>query len=152
MQEIKLDDRQIDRMAQKLAQAPELLREVRRRAMEAASRQAKEIVDRYIGGTGKVQRWQEAVVGSPGRLRQGHAKEGHGSHREAGQPIRRGAVTNAIVSGHAFPGRGGREEAENLSERVGRKEQGAGQVPLRGFRGEIRRLAQDRREHGSDVS
>lgn len=147
MQEIQLDAGQIDRMAEKLKQSPEILAEIRRKAFEAAAGEAKKIVDRHIGGTGKVKGWQEAAVGSEG----GYAKVAPQKNawtkptRKAGNRYAVGAVTNAIVSGHAFPGRGGRRKRERMRayhDAGGR----ANAVPAKPFyneaEAEIRQLAQ----------
>lgn len=113
MQEIKLTGmEQIERLSKKLDAAPEVFQEARKRAFEAAAPEAKRIVDRHIGGSGKVRSWQEAVVGSKGGYAAVRPKKETWTEasKRSGQRYAVGAVTNAIVSGHRFPRPSGRKD------------------------------------------
>lgn len=111
MQEIELRGlEQIDRLAQKLAKSPEIMARAKREAFQAAATEAKRIVDYSIstaleGNVGKVQRWQEAQVGSRGGYAAVRPKKDTWTEatKKAGNRYAVGAVTNAIVSGHRFP-------------------------------------------------
>ncbi len=112
MQEIKMEGlEQIARLARRLKNAPELIQEAKRRAFEEAAPEAKAIVDREIGGTGKVQSWQAPYVGSLGGYAAVRPKADTWTEptKKEGNEYAVGAVTNAIVSGHRFPTPSGRK-------------------------------------------
>lgn len=112
MQEVKLQGlEQIERLASKLEQSPEVFKTARRKAFEEAAPEAKKIVDRHIGGTGKVQSWQTSTVGSRGGYAAVRPKANTwtAASKKSGRRYAVGAVTNAIVSGHAFPSPSGKE-------------------------------------------
>ncbi len=112
MQEIKMEGlEQISQLARRLEDAPELIKEAKRRAFEEAAPEAKAIVDREIGGTGKVQSWQAPYVGSLGGYAAVRPKANTWTEqtKKKGNKYAVGAVTNAIVNGHKFPKPSGRE-------------------------------------------
>lgn len=109
MQEVDIKGlEQIDRLAKKLKASPEIMREARRKAFEEAAEGAKKTVDRHIGGRGRVKSWQEAQVGSRGGYAKVQPKADTWTEptKKEGNQYAVGTVTNAIVSGHAFPGQG----------------------------------------------
>ena len=111
MQSIELRGlEEIDRLCEKLKRSPEVFQQARRECFEAAAREAERIVDRQIGGSGKVQRWQESTVGTRGGYARVAPKKETWTERtkKAGNRYAVGAVTNAIVSGHRFPSPSGR--------------------------------------------
>lgn len=104
MIEASIDSRDLERLMDKLAKSPEILREAKRKAFEEAAPQLKQAVDTTIGGSGKVQSWQDMHVGSKGGYAAVRPKaktytevNGRGKRYAVGQ------VTNAINSGHKFP-------------------------------------------------
>lgn len=104
MQEIHIDHSELDRLVEKLAKSPQVLQEAKRRAHETAASKLLSAARTEIGGTGKVQRWQEAYVGSRG----GYAavRPRAKTYTEATRGGKRyavGYVTNAINSGHKYP-------------------------------------------------
>lgn len=117
MQEIELRGlEQIDRLAQKLTKSPEIMARAKREAFQAAATEAKRLVDDSIstalkGDVGKVQRWQEAQVGSRGGYAAVRPKKGTWTEatKKEGNRYAVGAVTNAIVSGHKFPAPSGKK-------------------------------------------
>ena len=112
MQEIELKGlEQIDRLAVKLEKTPQVFQEARSKAFQAAAPEAKRIVDRHIGGGGKVQSWQEFYVGSRGGYAAVRPKKDTWTEetKKSGRRYAVGAVTNAIVSGHRFPSPSGRK-------------------------------------------
>lgn len=66
MQEAHLDHSELDKLVEKLAKSPQIIKEAKRQAFEAAAPKLKALVQREIGGSGKVRGWQEAYVGSKG--------------------------------------------------------------------------------------
>lgn len=110
VQEIKLDQNELDRLVEKLEQAPDILKDAKRQAFEMAAPKMKAALDSEIGGTGKVQRWQGQYVGSKG----GYAavRPLKDTYTEATKKKSNryavGYVTNAINSGHRFPAPSGR--------------------------------------------
>ena len=80
MLEAKLDTGELDELIRKLDQAPGVIQEAKRKAFEAAAPKLRQLVVREIGGTGKVQRWQQAYVGSQG---------GYAAARFSSPPIRK---------------------------------------------------------------
>ena len=59
-----VDCRELERLVRRLEQSPQVLREARRKALEEAASRLKGLVDREIGGTGRVRGWQAQAVGS----------------------------------------------------------------------------------------
>jgi hypothetical protein len=107
VQEAKFEAQAINDLLSRIATSPEVLKEAKKQAFEEASQKLKDLVDREIGGTGKVRSWQEKYVGSKGgyaavrpRAKQWTDPNGKGKKYAVG------AVTNAITSGHRFPGQG----------------------------------------------
>ena len=111
MQEAHIDHSELDRLVEKLAQAPQVLKEAKRQAFETAAPKLKATVDSEIGGSGKVQDWQGAYVGSKGGYAAVRPKEktyietrGRQKHFRAGpKKYAVGYVTNAINNGHRSP-------------------------------------------------
>lgn len=106
MQEIQIDTAELDRLAERLAQSPELLRQAKQQAFEAAAPRLLELVQTQIGGLGRVKSWQQACVGSRG----GYAAVRPRARTwiETKKEKKRyavGYVTNAINSGHWKRGR-----------------------------------------------
>ncbi len=66
MQEAHIDHSEIDRLVEKLEQAPLVIKEAKRQAFEAAAPKLQAVVQSEIGGDGRVRNWQEAYVGSKG--------------------------------------------------------------------------------------
>ena len=111
MQEVRLEGlEQLGKMAEKYHRAPERFQAIRAQAMDDAARQAKQIVDRHVGGTGKVRSWQGQYIGSRGGYAAVRPKAKTWTMINGrGKRYAVGAVTNAIVSGHAFPSPSGRD-------------------------------------------
>ena len=105
MLEAKLDTGELDELIRKLDQAPGVIQEAKRKAFEAAAPKLRQLVVREIGGTGKVQRWQQAYVGSQGGYAAARPKAKTFAEDNQGRKTRYqvGAVTNAINAGHRFP-------------------------------------------------
>lgn len=104
MQEIQIDKSELERLISKLDAAPEVLREVKRRAIAAAAPKLKQAVDAQIGGTGKVRSWQGQFVGSKGGYAAVRPKaKTYTDPTKRGKRYAVGYVTNAINSGHRFP-------------------------------------------------
>lgn len=87
--------RQLEILADRFAASVEGFPEIRREALERAGRGLLSAVRGHIGGTGKVQSWQELHMGSRGgyaavRPRAGVFYSGYAA----------GYVTNAIENGH----------------------------------------------------
>lgn len=102
MQEAHIDHSELTRLVERLAQSPKVLKEAKRQAFEAAAPKLKGLVDREIGGTGKVQSWQETYVGSKGGYAAVRPKAETWTARtnKKGNRYAVGHVTNAINSGH----------------------------------------------------
>lgn len=84
-----------------LADAPEDLKSLRLNAHETLSETMLAKVQESIGGTGTVQSWQEAYVGSGGGYAAVRAKaKTYTEKNSAGKTYAVGRVTNAIESGH----------------------------------------------------
>ena len=104
MQEIRIDKTELERLIDRLDAAPEVLREARRAAMEAAAPKLKQAVDAQIGGSGKVRGWQGQYVGSKGGYAAVRAKaKTYTEPTKGGNRYAVGYVTNAVNSGHRFP-------------------------------------------------
>ena len=52
-----VDCPELERLVRRLEQSPQVLREARRKALEEAASRLKGLVDREIGGTGRVRGW-----------------------------------------------------------------------------------------------
>lgn len=111
MQEAHIDHSELDRLTEKMAQAPEVLARAKRQAFEASATKMKATVDREIGGSGRVQSWQEKCVGSGGGYAAVRAKkktyvETKGRQkgfRSGPKKYAVGYITNAVNSGHRAP-------------------------------------------------
>lgn len=111
MQEAHIDLSELDRLTEKMAQAPEVLARAKRQAFEASATKMKAVVDREIGGSGRVQSWQEKCVGSGGGYAAVRPKKETWTEKtkKKGHQYAVGYVTNAINSGHRFPTPSGRK-------------------------------------------
>ena len=101
MIEVCIDSSGLTRFAGKLDLAPGVISKGKRQAFEATAPKLKALVDKEIGGSGKVQSWQDSFVGSGGgyaAVRPKRKTWTDGSERYAV-----GYVTNAIENGHRVP-------------------------------------------------
>lgn len=107
MIEARIDASELTGLSERIAKAPDVLREAKREALAAAAPKLQALVRREIGGTGKVQSWQELYVGSKG----GYAAVRPKAKTYTGKSNRYavGYVTNAINSGHRFPAPSGKQ-------------------------------------------
>lgn len=105
MQEAHIDHSQLERLVERLEQSPQVLKEAKRQAFQAAAPKLKAVVDAQIGGSGKVRSWQEAHVGSKGGYAavRPKAKTYTKPTKKWGYKYAVGYVTNAINSGHSWP-------------------------------------------------
>lgn len=105
MQEAHIDHSELDRLVGRLTKAPQVLKEAKRQAFEAAASKLKALVQTEIGGTGRVKRWQEGYVGTKGGYAAARPKAETFAEDHQGHPTKYavGYVTNAINSGHRFP-------------------------------------------------
>lgn len=105
MIEVNIDASEVKCLADRFLQAPQVLKEAKRQALEDAAPKLKEVVDREIGGTGKVQSWQEKYVGSKGGYAAVRPKKETWTKatQKKGNYYAVGYVTNAINSGHRSP-------------------------------------------------
>lgn len=115
MQEVKFDASAFDRFRERLEQTPQVIKDAKRQAFEAAAPKLEALVRAEIGGSGRVQSWQEGHVGSEG----GYAKarprpktyaeakgpKTYAEKSEEDKPKRYavGYITNAINNGHLSP-------------------------------------------------
>lgn len=113
--EINLEASELDKLIEKLDRSPEVLREARRAAFEAAAPRLKAVLDRKIVSTigdsrGKVRSWQDQFVGSKGGYAAVRPKKDTFTEptKKAGHTYAVGYVTNAINSGHRYPGQSSR--------------------------------------------
>lgn len=135
MQEYSVDSRELNALLERIAGSPDVLREAKRAAFAQAGPKLKEILDSEIGGTGKVRRWQEAVVGSRGGYAAVRPRARTLAEDDRGKTTRYqvGQVTNAINSGHAFPGKakarkgGGRVKGRYFYQAAQEKAEGVAQ-------------------------
>ena len=106
MVEMQLDASELDELVERLDKSPEVIREARRKAMEQAAPKLQQQVRTEIGGSGKVQRWQNSFVGSRGGYAAARPKAKTFAQDNRGKVTRYqvGAVTNAINFGHRYPG------------------------------------------------
>ena len=116
--EIKLDASELDKLIEKLDRSPEVLREARRAAFEAAAPRLKSALDRRIASLigdshRKVRGWQDQFVGSKGGYAAVRPKrDAFTDPTPGGHTYAVGYVTNAINSGHRYPGQGVRKTAK----------------------------------------
>ena len=111
MQEIRVDKSELERLVEKLEQSQKVLAQAKRQAMEAAAPKLLSAVRTEIGGSGKVQRWQDAYVGSGGgyaavRPKKETYVETKGKQtgfRAGPKQYAVGYITNAVNSGHRSP-------------------------------------------------
>ena len=110
--EATLDTRELEKLVQRLAQSPQILREARRKAFEDAAPKLKKEVTGQLGSSRKVYRWQEAYVGSKGGYAAVRPKARTYAEDDKGRKTRYqvGYVTRAINSGHRFPSPSGRNK------------------------------------------
>lgn len=106
MQDIQIDAAELDQLAERLAQSPELLREAKRQAFEAAAPRLLALVQTQVGGTGRVKSWQQACVGSLGGYAAVRPRARTWIETRQAKRYAVGYVTNAINSGHWKRGRG----------------------------------------------
>lgn len=123
MLETKLDTRELDGLIKKLEQAPEVIKTAKRKAFETAAPRLRQLVASEIGGTGKVQRWQQAYVGSGGGYAAVRPKANTWAEDNRGRMTRYqvGAVTNAINAGHRFPSPSGKAKRYRPRVKSGRQ-------------------------------
>ena len=114
-----MDASELDKLIEKLDRSPEVLREARRTAFEAAAPRLKAVLDRKIVSTigdsrGKVRSWQDQFVGSMGGYAAVRPKKDEFTEptKKARHTYAVGYVTNAINSGHRYPGQGVRKTAK----------------------------------------
>lgn len=114
MQEVHIDHSELTRLAKKLEQSPEILKEAKRQAHTAAAPKLLAAVHSEIGGSGRVRDWQGAYVGSGGGYAAARPKaetyaESHGrqtfeERKEKPHPTYAvGYITNAINNGRRAP-------------------------------------------------
>ena len=121
MQEVRIDKTELDRLVERLAQSPEVLREAKRQAFEAAAPRLLALVQTQIGGSGRVMSWQEKFVGSKGGYSavRPKAKTWIETKKEK-KRYAVGYVTNAINSGHWKRGRGTYQDKRLRGYRTGK--------------------------------
>ena len=127
MLEAKLDAQALNKLLAKLEKAPEVFTRARSSAFDAAAPKLKRALDAQITATigdshGKVRSWQEQVVGSRGGYAAVRPKKDAytAPTKKMGRRYAVGYVTNAITSGHRFPGqsvrgKGQRARADKLT-------------------------------------
>ena len=71
VQEAHIDYSEVARLVEKLTKAPQVLKEAKRQAFEAAAPRLLSAVQFEIGGSGRVRSWQEKYVGSKGGVSAG---------------------------------------------------------------------------------
>lgn len=105
MQEAHIDKSELTRLIEKLEKSPQVLKEAKRQAFEAAAPRLLSVVQYEIGGTGRVRSWQEAYVGSGGGYAAARPRAKTYAEDRAGRSTKYavGYVTNAINSGHRTP-------------------------------------------------
>lgn len=100
---------QLEILAKRFDASAEALPEIRRTALEKAGRELLPAVQSRIGGTGKVQTWQELHMGSRG---------GYAAVRPRAKAFYKGhavgKITNAIEGGHKTRGGGGRVPGKHM--------------------------------------
>lgn len=110
--EAKLDTHELEKLAQRLAQSPQILREAKREAFKDAAPKMERDVTEQLGSSRKVYRWQEAHVGSKGGYAAVRPKARTYAEDDKGRKTRYqvGYVTGAINSGHRVPSPSGRNK------------------------------------------
>lgn len=105
MQEAHIDHSELDRLVEKWAQMPQVMKDAKRQALETAAPKLKAAVDSEIGGTGKVRSWQEGYVGTKGGYAKARPKAETWAEKtkKKGNYYAVGYVTNAINNGHLSP-------------------------------------------------
>lgn len=104
MLEVQIDRSELERLVEKLERSPKALQQARRQAMAAAAPKLLSAVRSEIGGSGKVQRWQNAYVGSRGGYAAARPRaETYTESTKGGKRYAVGCVTNAINNGHKYP-------------------------------------------------
>ena len=86
------------------------LPEKRKAALELISQRLLSAVQEKIGGSGKVQGWQEGAVGSKGYYAAVRPKAKTFVRTQSGRKYAVGYITNAITSGHRIRPPGGRSD------------------------------------------
>ena len=89
---------ELEILARQLGSSCETLQEVRRAALDKAGDKLLRAVRSRIGGTGKVQSWQEKHLGSGGGYAAVRPKKGKDARGYAF-----GYLTNALENGHKIP-------------------------------------------------
>ena len=104
MMEAKVEAKDLEKLIRKLDGSPEVIRKARQKALADAAPKLKQAVDEAIGGTGKVQSWQDHYLGTRGGYAAARPKkETYTQTNGRGKRYAVGHVTNAIDSGHKFP-------------------------------------------------
>jgi hypothetical protein len=107
VQEAKFEAQAINDLLSRISESPEVLKEAKKKAFDEASVKLLDLVRQEIGGIGKVKSWQERYVGSMGGYAAARPKAKTWTDtNKKGKRYAVGAVTNAINSGHRFPGQG----------------------------------------------
>lgn len=106
----QIDCHELEQLIQRMDLAPEVIQEAKYKAFSDAAPKLKALLDREIGGSGKVRSWQAQYIGSKGgyaavRPRANTYTETNGR----GKRYAVGYVTNAINSGHKFPSPSGKQ-------------------------------------------
>lgn len=108
-QDVSITREEIDKLVKQLEKGEKVVSDARAQAMREAAQKLKALVDRRLGGTGKVQSWQGVYLGSRGGYAAVRPKANTFTPpgRKTGRSYAVGYVTNAIESGHRFPTPGG---------------------------------------------
>lgn len=106
MQNIQIDSAELDRLVERLEQSPEIMREAKRQAFEAAAPKLLALVQAALGPSKRVKTWQEKFVGSRGGYAAVRPRARTWVETRQGKQYAVGYVTNAINSGHRKRGRG----------------------------------------------
>ena len=103
--EVNLEAAGLKELVECLEQSPEVMRLAKRQAFHATAPKLKAAVDAQIGGSGKVQSWQGAYVGTKGGYAATRPRAKTYAEDSKGRKTKYavGYVTNAINSGHRFP-------------------------------------------------
>lgn len=101
----KIDTSALGGLLDRLEQAPQVLKEAKHQAFQAAAPKLKAAVDAQIGGSGKVRGWQGAFVGSKGGYAAARPRARTYAEDARGRKTKYTVahVTNAIDSGHKAP-------------------------------------------------
>lgn len=109
--EVSVSASAISDLIKRLEKSPKVIQEAKRQAFQTAAPKLKALVQAEIGGSGKVQRWQEGYVGSKGGYAAARpladtfieTKGKQKGFRAGPKKYAVGYVTNAINSGHRAP-------------------------------------------------